>query len=92
MLGNLFEIINIYGYEVLGNVRYKNFLGIFLVVCFWLMVRGYLLVDIYVLVVMIGNVFILKVDYDVCRWGFILIWFLRFVINMYYEGYFIYYL
>ncbi|MGL2780947.1 TonB-dependent receptor [Helicobacter pylori] len=91
MSGNLPETINIYGYEVSGNVKYKNFLGTFSVARSWPTARGHLLADTYALAATTGNVFILKADYDIRRWGLTLTWLSRFVTNMYYEGYSIYY-
>ncbi|WP_104747508.1 TonB-dependent receptor domain-containing protein [Helicobacter cetorum] len=91
MSGNLPQTINIYGYEVSGNIKYKNFLGTFSVARSWPTAEGHLLADTYALAATTGNVFILKADYRIPRWGLTLTWLSRFVTNMFYEGYSIYY-
>ncbi len=95
LTGNLPQTIAIYGYEVSGNVRYKNFTGTFSFARSWptANVNGkyYLLADTYALAATYGNVFILKGDYTIPRAGLTFTWLSRFVTNMYYNGYSIYY-
>ncbi|CCM73655.1 iron-regulated outer membrane protein (frpB) [Helicobacter heilmannii ASB1.4] len=99
LTGNLPETIAIFGYEVSGNVKYKGFTGTFSIARSWPTVanptgyhRGYyLLADTYALAATYGNVFILKADYVFKHAGLSLTWLSRFVTNMFYNGYSIYY-
>lgn len=95
LTGNLAQTIAIFGYEVSGNVKYKGFTGTFSIARSWptANVKGkyYLLADTYALAATYGNVFILKADYVFKRAGLSLTWLSRFVTNMYYNGYSIYY-
>ncbi|WP_104706795.1 TonB-dependent receptor domain-containing protein [Helicobacter bizzozeronii] len=99
LTGNLPQTITIFGYELSGNVRYKGFVGTFSFARSWPTVaspygkRGSydLLADTYALAATYGNVVILKADYTFQRAGLTLTWLSRFVTNMYYNGYSIYY-
>uniref|UniRef100_UPI000EAF6AD1 TonB-dependent receptor domain-containing protein n=1 Tax=Helicobacter vulpis TaxID=2316076 RepID=UPI000EAF6AD1 len=99
LTGNLPETIAIFGYEVSGNVKYKGFTGTFSIARSWPTVANptgyrkgyYLLADTYALAATYGNVFILKADYVFKHAGLSLTWLSRFVTNMYYNGYSIYY-
>lgn len=95
LTGNLPQTIAIFGYEVSGNVKYKGFTGTFSFARSWptANVHGkyYLLADTYALAATYGNVFILKADYTFKRAGLTFTWLSRFVTNMFYNGYSIYY-
>ncbi|BCZ17138.1 Iron-regulated outer membrane protein FrpB [Helicobacter sp. NHP19-003] len=99
LTGNLPETIVIFGYEVSGNVKYKGFTGTFSIARSWPTVANptgyhkgyYLLADTYALAATYGNVFILKADYVFKHAGLSLTWLSRFVTNMFYNGYSIYY-
>lgn len=72
------------GYEVLGIVKYKGFFLGLSVAWLWFFLKGRLIVDVYELVVIIGNVFILMVSYMILCIGFSIIWFLCFVMDLSY--------
>lgn len=75
---NLFvkDIIYVFGYEVLGMVKYNGFFLGLSVARLWFFLKGRLIVDVYELAVIIGNVFILMVSYMILCIGFSIIWFL----------------